>query len=484
MAMGKKRARQESMWVMPARSPGHPFFEKLNALLNEASFDDAVEKLCAPHYAREGARGGTSTPPGVYFRMLLIGYFEGIESERGIEWRCADSLSLKEFLGLEGHQRVPDHSSLSRTRKRLPGEVFDQVFQLVLALVEEKGLLKGKVSGVDSTYLRADASMKAIVRKKTGEEYREYVLRLARESGIVEPTIEEAVRLDRRRKGKKTSNADWKSSTDPDARIAHLKDGRTRLAYKPEHVVDLETGAIVSANVFPADESDTSTMKASLQKAMENVAKAKASGGDEKSGSDHDDEPPPGAAQDESCRREVKMEVVADKGYHKAELLSDLKDAGIRTYIPERKQAGRRHWQDKGGKKTARAVYENRARVSRQKSKALQRRRGELVERPFAHICETGGHRRTRLRGIENMKKRYMIQVAAANLGLIMRTLYRWGTPRGLADARRLALWFLPALTAAWATLRALFRADPNPAITRILVPLPTARPAAVSTGC
>jgi hypothetical protein len=289
------------------------------------------------------------------------------------------------------------------------------------------------------------------------------------------------VRLDRRRKGKKTSNADWKSSTDPDARIAHLKDGRTRLAYKPEHVVDLETGAIVSANVFPANESDASTMKTSLEKARKNIAVAKASGGDEQSGSDHDDEPPPGVAQSEGWPRDVKMEVVADKGYHKAELLSDLKDAGFRTYIPERKQAGRRHWQDKGGKKTARAVYENRARVSRKKSKALQRRRGELVERPFAHICETGSHRRTRLRGIANMTKRYMIQVAAANLGLIMRTLYRWGTPRGLADARR---WLLLALSAAWATLCGLFRADPDPVLSRILLPLPAGRPTAVSTGC
>jgi len=462
------------MWVMPARSPGHPFFEKLNALLNEAAFDEAVEKLCAPHYAGEGERGGTSTPPGVYFRMLLIGYFEGIESERGIEWRCADSLSLKEFLGLGGHQRVPDHSSLSRTRKRLPAEVFDKVFQLILGLVEAKGLLKGKVAGVDSTYLRADASMKAIVSKKTGEEYREYVLRLARESGLVEPTIEEAVRLDRRRKGKKTSNADWKSSTDPDARIARLKDGRTRLAYKPEHVVDLETGAIVSADVFAADESDASTLKTSLEKAKENIDVAKTKD------SDHDDDPPAGAAR----RDEVKMEVVADKGYHKAELLLELKDAGFRTYIPERKQAGRRHWQNKGGARTAHAVYQNRTRVSRKKSKALQRRRGELVERPFAHICETGGHRRTRLRGIENMKKRYVIQVAAANLGLIMRSLYRWGTPRGLADARRVALWLLYVLLLAWAALRSLFRPKPSPGIVALILPVLAGRNVAVSTGC
>lgn len=476
MAMGKKKANQQAMFVVPARSPGHPFFEKLNALLTEACFDAEVEALCAPHYAKDGARGGTSVAPGVYFRMLLIGYFEGVESERGIEWRCADSLSLKDFLGLQAHQRVPDHSSLSRTRTRLPAEVFDRVFQLVLTLVDKKGLLKGKVAGVDSTYLRADASMRAIVRKETGEEYRDYVMRLAKESGIAEPTIEDAVRLDRKRKGKKASNEEWASETDPDARIMRLKDGRTRLAYKPEHVVDLETGAIVSAQVFSADEGDASTMKQSLLKAQDNIAVAQKSDGGAEEKSDNDGDEPPVAPP----RSTVKMEVVADKGYHKAELLSELKDAGFRTYIPERKQAGQRHWQDKGGEKTARAVYENRARVGRKKSKALQRRRGELVERPFAHVCETGGHRRTRLRGLENMTKRYVIQVAAANLGLIMRTLYRWGTPRGLAAARRVVVSLLQLVTVTMAALVGTLR---SPNIAAAFAPR-FSSPAAVSTDC
>jgi transposase len=236
--------------------------------------------------------------------------------------------------------------------------------------------------------------------------------------------------------------------------------------------VELETGANISVEVFPADESDASTLKTSLKKAKENIEVVKTS--------DDDDDPPAATSR----RNEVKMEVVADKGYHKAELLLELKAAGFRTYIPERNQAGQRHWQDKGGERTARAVYQNRARVSRKKSKALQRRRGELVERPFAHICETGGHRRTRLRGIENMKKRYVIQVAGANLGLIMRTLHRWGTPRGLADAGRAALWLLYALSATWSALRRLFRARPYPQPARVIAPVLTGRMVAVSTGC
>jgi transposase len=451
MPMGRKTPRQQPLLVAPARTPGHPFYEKLNGLLAEANFDAKVEALCERFYDEEAVRGATSVPPGVYFRMLLIGYFEGIESERGLEWRCQDSLSLKDFLGLPQNARVPDHSTLSRTRKRLPGEIYDAVFQLALGIVQRKGLLKGKVAGVDSTYLRADASMKNIVRKDTGEDYAEYLKRLAKDAGIEEPTVEDARRMDRARKGKKTSNRDWKSGTDEDARIARLKDGRTRLAYKPEHVVDLETGAILSAEVFAADEHDTATMKASLDAAVANV---EAVTNDERKEKDDDDDsagPGPSSNIGESWHREPTMEVAADKGYFKAQLLADLKEAGYRTYIPEPvRRHPRRRFVDKGGTKTAHAVHQNLARVKRPKSKALQRRRGELVERPFAHICETGGHRRTRLRGRENVRKRYLVQVAAANLGLVMRTLFGRGTPRGLADARRALAALIRVLAALW----------------------------------
>jgi transposase len=301
MAMGRRKPHQEQMFARPVRGSGHKFYEALNELLAEARFDEFVEEQCAPHYGADDAPGRPSVPPGVFFRMHLVGYFEGIGSERGIAWRCADSFALRDFLGLPLHVATPDQSILSRTRKRLPPEVFDAVFQKVLGIVAAKGLLKGRVRGVDSTYLKADASMKSIVRKDTGEEYSEYIKRIATEEqeastnagdednkdddGPTPPsssdppsksdevaaaetheaaradtladdelerrkaTTEEAVRHDRRRE-KKTSNKEWHSPTDADARITRMKNGTTRLAYKPEHVVDMETGVMLAAEVF------------------------------------------------------------------------------------------------------------------------------------------------------------------------------------------------------------------------------------------
>jgi len=397
------------MWVAHneiQRGPGHRFYEKLNDLFREAEFDRKAEELCAPYFNPDYTPGRRSIPPGVYFRMHLIGYFEGIESERGIEWRCADSMSLREFLGLDLTDRVPDHSTLSRMRSRLPLEVHQQAFVLILAIVERRGLLRGRVTGVDSTFLRADASMKAIVRRDTKESYPEFIKRLAEESGMENPTEEDARRFDRSRKGKKSSNKEWESATDCGARIAKLKDGRTRLAYKSEHVVDLETGALVGVSVHPADQSDTETIEETLEEAEENLRRVRSMDSLE----DEDD----GANDNGSAGGATNAErsVVADKGYNKAALLRQLKEKGYRTYIPERRQGGKRRWGDKGGQATAAAFYENRARVKRKKGKALQRKRGELLERTFAHICETGGARRTRLRGRENVSKRYLLQAS------------------------------------------------------------------------
>jgi len=435
MSMGKREDKQQLLWVGASelpRSAGHRFYEKLNELLREADFDREVERLCRPFYEADGTAGRRSIPPGVYFRMLFVGYFEGIESERGLAWRCSDSLSLRDFLGLVPQESVPDHSSLSRTRTRLAGSVYDEVFRLVLAIVEKKGLLRGKVAGVDSTYLRADASMKAIVRKDTEQGYQEYLKKLCQEQGIENPTVEDCRRVDRKRKGKRTSNRDWKSKTDADARIARLKDGRTRLAYKAEHVVDMDTGAVLSAEIHRADEGDTATMEANLDQARANINLAKKTEADaKKQGADDDDEPrgPTSPAR--------MIEVVADKGYHKAELLQGLKNKGYRTYISVPKQTGARRWGDKGGYYAARTFYANRDRVAKPKGKALLRRRGELLERTFAHACETGGHRRVRLRGRENVRKRYLLQVAAVNLGLVMRSLFGRGTPRQEAEAQK-----------------------------------------------
>ena len=397
MSMGRRQKHQSPLWIAYDEitpSPGHRFYEKLNELLRDAAFDRHAEALCAPYYEAAHVAGRKSVAPGVYFRMHLVGFFEGIESERGLEWRFADSLSLRQFLGLALTQRVPDHSTLSRTRQRLPLEVHQAVFALILGIVESRGLLKGRVLGVDSTYLRADASMKAIVRRDTHESYLEFVTRLAEEAGVPTPTAEDARRLDRKRTGKKTSNREWVSRTDHDARIAKLKDGRTRLAYKPEHVVDLETGAIVAAVVHGADVADPASVDASLTQAEANLQTA--SGGTPEPTPTaepapmEDDDPPPGGPR-------LRRKVVADKGYHKAALLRQLKTQRYRTYIPERRQTGRRRWTDKGGTPTAVAFHQNRA------------------------------------RGTRPLGKRYLLQAAGANLALVMRTLYGLGTPRGWA---------------------------------------------------
>ena len=405
MALGRRERRAGSMWIATSdlpRSPGHPFYVRLNALLDEAGFDRFVEDLCHPYYAERGRR---SIPPGVYFRMLFVGYFEGIESQRGIAWRCSDSLSLREFLLLGPEGRVPDHSSLTVIRQRLPLEVYDEVFVFVLGMVREAGLLDGRTVAVDSSPLEANAAMKSIVRRETEESWQAYIKRLAaEEEGIEDPGDDEARRFDRKRK-KRVSNREWKSSSDPDARIAKMKDGRTRLAYKAEHVVDLEHDVIVGAEVYRADESDGETLLASVMAADAKLARA---------GSEDEIE-----------------EVVADKGYHKAATLAACREEGLRTYVPEQKRRGRRRWRDKP-EGWQEVVYTNRRRVKGPRGRRLQRRRSELTERSIAHSCETGGARRTSVRGVGKVRKRYRAHIAACNLGRLMRELCGYGTPRGL----------------------------------------------------
>ena len=244
MAMGRQGDCQGDLvvaWSEMPRSPGHVFYDRLQEVLIGGGFDGYVEAICAPYYAQRN--GAPSVPPGRYFRMHMVGYFEGIDSERGIEWRCSDSLSLRAFLRLETSERVPDHSWLSRTRGRLPHEVHDRVFGWVLSLLAEHGLVRGARIGVDASTMEANAALRQIVRRDTGEDYRAMLTRMARESGIETPSAEDLVRLDRKRKGRKLSNQAWVSETDPQARVAKMKDGTTHLAYKPEHAVDLDTGA-------------------------------------------------------------------------------------------------------------------------------------------------------------------------------------------------------------------------------------------------
>ena len=413
MAMGRRKAeRQEALFVMAADLPtsaGHPFYVALNRLLAEVGFDRWIEERCRQYYQQVEKRGQPSIPPGVYFRMLLIGYFEGIDSQRGIAWRCADSLSLREFLGVALDERTPDHSTLTNTRKRLPSQVFDEVFQFVLRIALEKNLLSGKTVGVDSTTLEANAAMKSIVRRDTGEDWKEYVTRLMKEEGVVaadaQPTDEEVRRYDRTRKNKKVSNEEWVSETDPESRITQMKDGRTHLAYKAEHVVDLESDLVLGAAIYQADKGDARTLVDSVMEAEGNLKEA---------GSDTGID-----------------EVAADKGYHAAATLKECETWNFRPYIPEPKRPHGLKWSDKPADHQ-RCVYNNRRRVLRVKSKRLQRLRSEHCERSFAHVCETGGMRRTWLCGLENVTKRYRIAVAAHNLGRILRKLLGTGKPRTL----------------------------------------------------
>jgi len=415
MAIGKRKQRQEPLFITAEslpKSEGHPFYQKLNKLLAEACFDRWLEKRCAPFYEQEEKRGRPSIPPGVYLRMLLVGYFEGIDSQRGIAWRCADSLALRQFLGVPLDQSTPDHSSMTNTRKRLPAEVFEEAFQFVLRLAEEKKLLCGKTVGVDSTTLEANAAMKSIVRRDTGEDWNAYVTRLMREEGLIgeeeQPTAEELRRYDKKRKNKKVSNEEWVSKTDGDSRIMQMKDGRTHLAYKAEHVVDLESDLVLAAEIRPADHADSQTMVDSVVQAQINLNEA-------------------------GCEQEIE-EVAADKAYHAAGTLELAESFGLRTYIPEPKRNHKSRWTDKPPE-YQRAVYGNRRRVKRAKSKKLQRKRSEFCERTFAHVCDSGGMRRSWLRGLVDVTKRYLVAAAAHNLGRIMRALFGIGKPRTLQGA-------------------------------------------------
>ena len=368
MAMGKRKRklRQQSMWIATQelpRSASHPFYKRLNRILEQNGFDEYVEQLCESFYAP--TMGRPSLAPGMYFRVLMLGYFEGIDSERGIAWRAADSLSVREFVGLELGEAPPDHSTISRTRRLIDVETHRAVFSWILDRLAAAGLVKGETLGVDATTLEANAALRSIVRRDTGEGYEAFLTRLAKASGIATPTREDLARLDRKRP-KKGSNDDWTHPQDPDARITKMKDGRTHLAHKAEHAVDLETGAVVAVTVQPADKGDTETVKETLIEAAENVEKAKP-------------------------QTEVVKELVTDKGYHSNALLEDLAILGVRTYISEPAR-GRRNWQ---GKHPARnAVYGNRRQIGGTRGRRLLRQRGERLERPFAHAYETGGLRR------------------------------------------------------------------------------------------
>ncbi len=408
MALGRRpNSHQGELFVTSAdlpRSAGHPFYDRLNRLLAESGFDRFAEGLCRPHYA--DGRGRPGIPPGVYFRMLLVGYFEGIDSQRGIAWRCADSLALRAFLGVPVTEATPDHSSLTRVRQRLPEAAHEAVFDWVLRLAHAKKLLAGRAVGVDATTLEANAAMKSIVRKDTGEDYKAFLRRLAAEAGIEGPTDADLRRFDKARPDKTCSNAEWESPADPDARVTKMKDGRTHLAYKAEHVVQLESELVVGVQIHPADRGDAGALVDAVLLAEQHLRSA-------------------GSAVD-------LTEVAADKAYHAAGELATAEGLGLRTYVPEPKRPRAKRGRSGLSAAQRRAVRLNRRRVAGAKGRRLQRLRSERVERSFAHVCETGGARRTWLRGFANVTKRYLVHVAAHNLAVVLRALFGVGKPRAL----------------------------------------------------
>src|SRR5229473_1248036 len=409
MAMGIRDGEQAPLWVVTSdlpKSPGHPFFARLNALLDANDFDRFVEKKCQSFYAK--VMGRPSLTPGRYFRLLLLGYFEGIDSERGIAWRATDSLAIRSFLGFAVHDDPPDHSTISRTRRLIDLETHRKVFTWVQQRLVDAELLHGKTIAIDATTLEANAAMRSIVRRDTGDSYEAFLTGLAKASGIETPTREQLARLDRKRK-KKTSNKDWTNPHDPDAKVTKMKDGRTHLAHKAEHAVDLETGAIVAVTVQGADEGDTTTIVDTVTAVVEQVEAAQA---------DVDDPQP-------------LEEIIADKGYHSNRIMVELDALGVRSYVAE-PDRGQRDWSKEPEAQAP--VYGNRRRIRGRRGRRLMRQRGERIERSFAHLYDTGGMRRTHLRGHTNILKRLLIHAGAFNLGLLLRAILGAGTPRGFQD--------------------------------------------------
>jgi transposase len=437
MAMGKReRESQESFWVPTAQLPttaAHPFYEQVNGILDKQGFDAFVEGLCGKFYHER--MGRPSLAPAVYFRLMLIGYFEGIDSERGMAWRVADSLGLRRFLGYSLTDSTPDHSTISRNRRLIDLETHEAVFTWVLKVLAQEGLLKGKTIGIDATTLEANAAMRSIVRRDTGESYQEFLTRLAKESGIETPTREDLAKLDKQRKNK-ASNDDWQNPHEPDGKITKMKDGRTHLAHKAEHATDLDTGAVMAVTLQPADRGDPSSIEETLTVTADMVVELLA-----------DEQAAP------HLSAQVMAEAVTDKGYHSNDVLTGAGQMVARTYISE-PDRGRRNW---SGNPAARdAVYANRRRIRGRRGRRLMRKRGELIERSFAHCYDTGGMRRTHLRGHGNILKRLLIHVAGFNLSLVMRKLLGVGTARGLQG---LAARVLRALNWLWKRLTGLLEA-------------------------
>jgi transposase len=341
-------------------------------------------------------------------------------------------------LGFSVTEGTPDHSTVSRTRRLLPVETHRAVFRWFVRVLGEEGLIEGQTIAVDATTLEANAAMRSIRRRDDGRRYEEYLRDLAKAEGMENPTREQLARMDRKRK-KKASNRDWMSPADTDARITKMKDGRTRLAHKAEHAVDLSSGALLAVTLQAADLGDTTTIGETLQQAQANAVLINERGVEE---------------------------AVADKGYHSNQVLLDLHEDGVRSYIPE-PQRGQRNWD--GKQQQQKRVYANRRRMSGRRGKQLQKLRSELTERSFAHMYETGGMRRTHLRKRDNILKRLLFHAIGFNLALLVRKQFGIGKPRTLQGCSEVCLlvqiaW--AALYAAWTDPTGLHSAGLEPCLT------------------
>jgi transposase len=389
--------------VRPATSP---FYAKLEQTLNSFDFAGQARSLCAPAYSANG-RGRPGIDPVVYFKMLMVGFFEDIGSERGIAERCSDSISIRAFLGYALTETTPDHSSLSIIRERLGPDVYDRVFILILSALDKHGLLKGKNVGIDASVIEANAALKSLINRNTEEAYWEYVRRLASENGI-DPKDAEAVRQFDRKRPKKMSNEEWVNPNDPDAKIGLTKAGATDMIYKPEHTVDLDTGAILQAEVRLGNETDQKDLSQHVLQAQVNINQA----------------------QDTDADTLTIESTTADKGYHAVAEMKQLQSEGIRTVISDPVKNRKIENLDADD---ARVVRKAKRSASSKSGKELLRRRGMHLERSFAHILDAGGARRTTLRGLENLNKRFKVSAAIYNLSQLMRKLFAVGTPKQLA---------------------------------------------------
>jgi len=420
----KKTQEQKEFWVVAdrlAKATPSRFYELLNGTLERMKFAEQVWASCAPDYADATRGGRPGIDPVTYFKMLMIGFFEGIASEREIAARCADSLSLRGFLGYRLDEATPDHSSMSVIRQRLGSACFEEVFGLVLVALRAHGLLKGRHLGRDSSVIEANASLRSLSERNTEEGYWAYVQRLAKEAGLETTDAAELRRFDRKRPGRKTSNEQWQNPHDPDAKIGKTKDGATDMVYLPEHTVDLETGAIVQAQVLPGDHRDSQDLSTRVIEAVVTVQ--------ETTGADLET---------------VPQTLTADKGYFSLEEIGHLQELTIKTVISDPHRGKRRL--DKLEAPQRQALARAQRSVTSKYGKGLLRRRGQHIERSFAHVLDAGGMRHTTLRGLENLNKRHQIAAACYNLSQLLRQLYGVGTPKQWTASFGQFVWRLAIL--------------------------------------